>query len=78
MKLGVLFRNYRAVQGLTQKSVAEEIGVPPRVVARIEDGTFGLQQVDGQQLSKICDWLFKREEKLNGTQTDLLNVPPAA
>ena len=59
MKLGVLLRKYRAMQELTVRDLAAQIGIPHATLSRVENG----ENLDAQNLMKIFNWLVAEQVK---------------
>lgn len=55
-KLGVMFRQWRAISGRALRDVAAEIGIGHTTLSRIEKG----ETFDAETWLKLQVWLFKR------------------
>ena len=53
MRLGVVLRKYRAMQEITVRDLAQEIGIGFATLSRIENGL----DCDSATLMKIFNWL---------------------
>jgi DNA-binding XRE family transcriptional regulator len=57
MNLSPVLRKWRAMTERGVRSVAQEIGISPATLSRIERG----EDCDGKTLAKILTWLLSRE-----------------
>ena len=53
MNLGHVLKKFRAMQELTVRQLAAQIGIPFNTLSRVENG----ENVDSQNLMKIFNWL---------------------
>jgi transcriptional regulator with XRE-family HTH domain len=59
MKLGLILRKYRAIQELTVRELAADIGIHFTALSRVENG----DSVDAQNLMKIFNWLVAEQKQ---------------
>ena len=60
MRLGEVIRKFRVMSELSQRDLANQIGVNVSTLCRIENG----EGMDGKTLAKVLGWLM--EEKNRG------------
>jgi transcriptional regulator with XRE-family HTH domain len=58
MRLGIVLRKYRAIQELSVRQLAKEIGIAFATLSRLENG----MAVDADTLMKILVWLTGRAD----------------
>ena len=55
MRLGKLLEAYRRIHGLTATALAKQMGVSPRVVARLERG----DEIRSNQMALVMRWILQ-------------------
>jgi len=58
MRLGAILRKWRAVQEISTRTLAAEIGISAATLSRIERD----EDMDGKTLAKILNWLTGETE----------------
>ncbi|MGB0662822.1 MAG: helix-turn-helix domain-containing protein [Pontibacterium sp.] len=53
-RIGLLLKRYRQMGDVTQKELAEEIGISHSTLCRMEKG----EQFSGENLSKVLKWMM--------------------
>lgn len=65
--IGALIGLYRRVNNLTTKQLAEQIGISPSTLNRVEAG----KDCDLDTMLKMIQWLFKAPKKLEQAEMTL-------
>ena len=57
MRLGIVLRKYRTMQGLGVRELARQIGISFQVLHRVETG----RNLDAANFMKVLKWLVEEE-----------------
>ena len=69
--IGKVIRKYRVTQEIDQKDLANEIGIKPAVLSRLESGKDASQET----VLKIIIWLFSEQQPQESLQYKLIAGP---
>ena len=59
MRIGKLLKKWRAINELSIREVAEEIGIATATLYNLEAG----RAIDSETMLRIVNWLFRKEVK---------------